>query len=142
MMGQGGCIAMEDACVLAEELRTAVTVESALASYVSRRKPRVVWVQRQSMAVGESLTVPAAVRNPTLRERGDEAIQARFAPLVAAPKRGTRDSGQTGHRQQTYSPWRQSCRFGIGGSDLSRVSLGISYGNVSATVVLQGAHRP
>src|SRR6516225_2674085 len=37
MMGQGGCMAMEDACVLAEELRAAVTVESALASHASRR---------------------------------------------------------------------------------------------------------
>jgi 2-polyprenyl-6-methoxyphenol hydroxylase-like FAD-dependent oxidoreductase len=89
MMGQGGCMAMEDACVLAEELRTAVTVESGLASYVSRRKPRVEWVQHQSMAVGESLTVPAAVRNPALRERGDEAMQARFGPLVAARTRMT-----------------------------------------------------
>jgi 2-polyprenyl-6-methoxyphenol hydroxylase-like FAD-dependent oxidoreductase len=32
MMGQGGCMAMEDACVLAEELRAAATVEDALAS--------------------------------------------------------------------------------------------------------------
>jgi FAD-dependent urate hydroxylase len=85
MMGQGGCMAMEDACVLAEELRAAVTVESALANYVSRRKPRVEWVQHQSMAVGEILTVPAAVRNPALRKRGDEAMQARFGPLVPAP---------------------------------------------------------
>jgi 2-polyprenyl-6-methoxyphenol hydroxylase-like FAD-dependent oxidoreductase len=29
MMRQGGCMAMEDACVLAEELRVAETVESA-----------------------------------------------------------------------------------------------------------------
>jgi 2-polyprenyl-6-methoxyphenol hydroxylase-like FAD-dependent oxidoreductase len=48
MMGQGGCMAMEDACVLAEELCAAVTVESALASYVNRRKPRAKWVQQQS----------------------------------------------------------------------------------------------
>jgi 2-polyprenyl-6-methoxyphenol hydroxylase-like FAD-dependent oxidoreductase len=85
MMGQGGCMAMEEACVLAEELRAAVTVESALANYVSRRKPRVEWVQRQSMAVGESLTIPSAVRNAALRERGDETTQARFGPLVPAP---------------------------------------------------------
>ena len=39
MMGQGGCMAMEDAVVLADELRAAVTVESALASYVSRQRP-------------------------------------------------------------------------------------------------------
>jgi 2-polyprenyl-6-methoxyphenol hydroxylase-like FAD-dependent oxidoreductase len=42
MMGQGGCMAMEDACVLAEELRAAATVESALASYVNRQGPRQV----------------------------------------------------------------------------------------------------
>jgi 2-polyprenyl-6-methoxyphenol hydroxylase-like FAD-dependent oxidoreductase len=33
MMGQGGCIAMEDACVFAEELHASTTVESALAKY-------------------------------------------------------------------------------------------------------------
>lgn len=85
MMGQGGCMAMEDACVLAEELRAAATVESALVSYVSRRKARVEWVQHQSMAVGESLIMPSAVRNATLRQRGNEAMHARFGPLVSAP---------------------------------------------------------
>ena len=85
MMGQGGCMAMEDACVLAEELRAAATVDSALASYVSRRKPRVEWVQHQSMAVGESLIMPSAVRNALLRQRGNEAMHARFGPLVSAP---------------------------------------------------------
>jgi 2-polyprenyl-6-methoxyphenol hydroxylase-like FAD-dependent oxidoreductase len=85
MMGQGGCMAMEDACTLADELRAAVTVESALASYVSRRKPRVKWVQQQSMALAEILTSPSASRNAALRERGKEAMQARFGPLVPAP---------------------------------------------------------
>ena len=85
MMGQGGCMAMEDACVLAEELRAAATVESALASYANRRKARVEWVQRQSMAVGESLTMPSAVRNAMFRQRGNEAMLARFRPLVSAP---------------------------------------------------------
>ena len=85
MMGQGGNMAMEDACVLAEELRAAATVESALASYVNRRKARVEWVQHQSMAVGESLAMPSAVRNAMLRQRGNEAMHARFGPLVSAP---------------------------------------------------------
>jgi 2-polyprenyl-6-methoxyphenol hydroxylase-like FAD-dependent oxidoreductase len=85
MMGQGGCMAMEDACVLAEELCAAVTVESALASYASRRKPRVKWVQQQSMALAEILTGPSTVRNGALRERGNETMQARFGPLVPAP---------------------------------------------------------
>ena len=85
MMGQGGCMAMEDACVLAEELRASATVESALASHVGRRKPRVGWVQRHSMAVGESLTVPSPVRNAAVREGGNQMMQARFGPLVPAP---------------------------------------------------------
>jgi 2-polyprenyl-6-methoxyphenol hydroxylase-like FAD-dependent oxidoreductase len=85
MMGQGGCMAMEDACVLAEELRAAATIEGALASYENRRMARVKWVQHQSMMVGEILTVPSAVRNAVLRENGDEAMQARFGPLVPAP---------------------------------------------------------
>src|SRR6202011_6333784 len=85
MMGQGGCMAMEDSCTLADELRAAATVESALTSYVSRRKPRVKWVQKQSMAAGGILTVPSAVRDAALRERGNEAMQARFGPLMPAP---------------------------------------------------------
>jgi 2-polyprenyl-6-methoxyphenol hydroxylase-like FAD-dependent oxidoreductase len=80
MRGQGGCMAMEDACVLAEELRAAAIVDSALASYVSRRKTRVESVQHRSMAVAESLTIPSAVCNATLRQRGNEAMRVRFGP--------------------------------------------------------------
>lgn len=86
MMGQGGCMAMEDACALAEELRASATVQDALASYVNRRKPRVEWVQHQSMTLAESLTTgPSAVRDAALRERGNQIMRARFGPLVAAP---------------------------------------------------------
>ena len=86
MMGQGGCMAMEDACALAEELRASATVQDAFASYVSRRKPRVEWVQHQSMTLAASLTTgPSAVRNTALRERGNKMMQARLGPLVAAP---------------------------------------------------------
>jgi 2-polyprenyl-6-methoxyphenol hydroxylase-like FAD-dependent oxidoreductase len=86
MMEQGGCMAMEDACVLADELRAAATVQSALASYVNRRKPRVKWVQQQSMALAAVLTrSSAAARNAQLRARGREAMRARFGPLVSPP---------------------------------------------------------
>jgi FAD-dependent urate hydroxylase len=85
MMGQGGCMAMEDACVLAEELRAATTVEAALESYVRRRKPRVEWVQRQSMRLADLLTASSADRNATLRERGQLLMQDRFGPLVPPP---------------------------------------------------------
>ena len=85
MMGQGGCMAMEDACVLAEELRSAATVEDALASYVRRRKRRVEWVQRQSMGLANLLTGSAAARNGMLRERGTQLMRDRFGPLVPPP---------------------------------------------------------
>ena len=85
MMGQGGCMAMEDACVLAEELCSAATVEDALASYVRRRKPRVEWVQRQSMGLANLLTASSAARNATLSERGTRLMQDRFGPLVPPP---------------------------------------------------------
>jgi 2-polyprenyl-6-methoxyphenol hydroxylase-like FAD-dependent oxidoreductase len=85
MMGQGGCMAMEDAGVLAEELRSAATVEDALASYVRRRKPRVEWVQRQSIGLANLLTASSAARNAMLRERGTQLLQDRFGPLVPPP---------------------------------------------------------
>jgi FAD-dependent urate hydroxylase len=85
MMGQGGCLAMEDAYVLAEILRSAASVESALDTYVSRRKPRVTWVQQASRAVAESLRLPPAMRNAALRERGAQLMHQRFAPLIPAP---------------------------------------------------------
>ncbi|HEV2281959.1 MAG TPA: FAD-dependent monooxygenase [bacterium] len=85
LMGQGGCMAMEDAVVLAEVLRSASTIEQALAAYVDRRRPRVKWVQQQSMATAEALRTPPAVRNPALRERGNEMLRSRFGPLLAPP---------------------------------------------------------
>jgi 2-polyprenyl-6-methoxyphenol hydroxylase-like FAD-dependent oxidoreductase len=85
MMGQGGCMAMEDACVLAEELSSSTSTEIALARYVDRRKPRVEWVQRQSITVGDSLALPSAARNAALRQHGDEAMRVRFGPLVKSP---------------------------------------------------------
>lgn len=85
MMGQGGCLAMEDAYVLAEVLRSEASVESALDAYVSRRKARVTWVQQASRAVADSFRLPPAVRNAALQERGDQLMHQRFAPLIPAP---------------------------------------------------------
>lgn len=73
---------MEDACVLAEVLRSADTVEAALDTYINRRRPRVEWVRQQSRAVAESFRLPPAIRNAALRERGDKMFQSRFGPLV------------------------------------------------------------
>jgi 2-polyprenyl-6-methoxyphenol hydroxylase-like FAD-dependent oxidoreductase len=85
MLGQGGCMAMEDACVLAEELHSSATIEAALASFAKRRRPRVEWVQQQSMAVTQMQALPTGSRTTALRESGDRLTHARFAQLVAAP---------------------------------------------------------
>ena len=84
-LAQGGSMAMEDACVLALVLRGAESVESALKAYVGRRRPRADWVQQESRAAAESRLLPPAIRNAALRERGDQVMHARFAPLIPAP---------------------------------------------------------
>ena len=84
-MAEGGCMAMEDALVLAEVLRTANGVESALEAYVLRRRPRADWVQKQSRAVAQALAMSATTRNAALRERGDQMLRERYRPLIPAP---------------------------------------------------------
>ena len=85
MMGQGGCMAMEDACVLAECLHGNGKLTDALDEYAGRRRPRVNWVQQESAAAAQSFRLSPTVRNAALRERGDEILRRRFMPLLAAP---------------------------------------------------------
>lgn len=75
----------EDAYVLSEVLRRAETVESALESYVTRRRPRANWVQQQSRGVVESLLMPPSQRNPAFRARGNQGMHDRFGPLIQEP---------------------------------------------------------
>jgi 2-polyprenyl-6-methoxyphenol hydroxylase-like FAD-dependent oxidoreductase len=84
-MGEGGCMAMEDALVLADCLRGADSVECALEAYVRRRRPRADWVQEQSRAAAQTWVLPPAVRNAALRERGDQMFRDRYRPLIPAP---------------------------------------------------------
>ena len=83
-MGEGGSMAMEDAVVLAESLRAADTVASALDRYVERRRPRAGWVQEQSRIASKAWVLPPAVRDGALRERGDQMLRDRYRPLAAA----------------------------------------------------------
>jgi len=85
MMGQGGCMATEDACVLAEELGRGSDLPAALAAFVERRQQRVNWVREQSQALTELVDLPAQVRDRALRERGTSAFHDRYQPLTARP---------------------------------------------------------
>ena len=78
-------MAMEDAFVLAQVLRGADTVENALDRYVTRRRPRAEWVQQQSGAVARNVLMPPATRNAAFRERGNQGMHERYAPLIPAP---------------------------------------------------------
>ena len=85
MMGQGGSLAVEDAYVLAESLRSAETVHSALADYAERRCRRVRWVRQQSQIAADSMWLPVPIRNAAFRACGDEMMRQRFRPLVSVP---------------------------------------------------------
>ncbi len=85
MMGQSGCMAIEDAAVLAELLHSSENIDAALNAYAPRRRPRVDWVQRQSDALGRSALLPAAMRDAVLRQEGTQQFEARYAPLLSPP---------------------------------------------------------
>ena len=85
MMGQGGCMAIEDALVLADELRRGEDIPGALTAFVRRRGSRVDWVRGQSQALGDLVRLPAAVRDAALADRGVTAFFDRYRPLTTAP---------------------------------------------------------
>ncbi len=85
MMGQGGCMAIEDAYVLAQCLRTCGATRQALESYAARRRPRVDWVNAESQGVSYSFNLPPTTRNNALRQHGVQMFRRRFTPLIAAP---------------------------------------------------------
>jgi len=85
MMGQGGCMAMEDVYVLAETLCRSATLAEALTTYELRRRPRVSWIHEESQAIAHSFRLPTPVRNHAMRQFGSQMFQRRFAPLLAAP---------------------------------------------------------
>jgi 2-polyprenyl-6-methoxyphenol hydroxylase-like FAD-dependent oxidoreductase len=84
-MAEGGCMAMEDALVLAETLDGSEDAEAALHAYVERRRPRAQWVQSQSLAAAKAWSLPPQTRDSILRERGVALFLERYRPLIALP---------------------------------------------------------
>jgi 2-polyprenyl-6-methoxyphenol hydroxylase-like FAD-dependent oxidoreductase len=85
MMGQSGCMAIEDAWVLAELLETSTSLEAALDAFSVRRRPRVNWVQAQSDRIAQNALAPAAARDSIIMEHGAQAFRDRYLPLIPAP---------------------------------------------------------
>jgi FAD-dependent urate hydroxylase len=77
--------AVEDALLLAQELREGDTIQTALQTYEARRRPRINWVQEQSLAAARVWGLPPAVRDSVLGEHGDQALPERYEPLRAEP---------------------------------------------------------
>ena len=78
-------MAIEDAIVLAELLRSADTIEDGIARFQARRKPRAGYVQQQSTLAAGAWAAPAAIRDAALRQRGDQMLRERYRPLIATP---------------------------------------------------------
>lgn len=81
-LAQGAAMALEDAVVLAESLRTSSSVEAALAAYESRRRPRTKWVLDRTRDRDRTRDVPPALRDPLLRGRGERIFQEHYRLLV------------------------------------------------------------
>jgi 2-polyprenyl-6-methoxyphenol hydroxylase-like FAD-dependent oxidoreductase len=81
VLGQGGCLAMEDAVVLAETLQTAASISGALDDFENRHKPRVKWVQQQSLALFAQIRPRAGSSQCVLARKGRKDF-ARLFPTV------------------------------------------------------------
>lgn len=80
-MGQGACMAIESAVVLARCLSRGASLEESLRQYESERKPRTAWITRESRKIGRlgQLENPlaCALRN----------LLVRFTPPTVLKKR-------------------------------------------------------
>ncbi|HEY7132020.1 MAG TPA: FAD-dependent monooxygenase [Candidatus Limnocylindrales bacterium] len=84
-MAEGASLAMEDAIVLAEELSTRDSVETALAAFRTRREPRVSWVQETTHRRDRLRYAPPFVRRVAMRVAGDRIFRRHYRPLLAPP---------------------------------------------------------
>jgi len=81
-LSQGAAMALEDAVVLAEELRTAGSVRAALAAYQARRVPRTTWVHERTARWERCLDLPPSERDPHLRRHGAGEFRADHVALL------------------------------------------------------------
>ncbi|HEX2405448.1 MAG TPA: FAD-dependent monooxygenase [Acidimicrobiia bacterium] len=84
-MAQGAAMAFEDAVVLAQCLAGQATVREALGTYVTRRLPRIRWVRGQTHRRDRIRSLPAPVRNLSLRLAGNRIYRSNYAPLMTEP---------------------------------------------------------
>ncbi|MDT5043786.1 MAG: FAD-dependent urate hydroxylase [Actinoplanes sp.] len=82
-LAQGAAMAFEDAVVLGEVLRaTPDDVPAALVAYENRRRPRCGQVRERTRERDRTRDVPAALRDPMLRRRGQRIFTEQYNGLV------------------------------------------------------------
>lgn len=81
-LAQGAAMALEDAVVLAEEVRRTDDLDAALIRYESRRRPRTRWVLDRTRDRDRTRDVPPPLRDPVLRGRGGRIFQEHYRLLV------------------------------------------------------------
>ena len=82
-MAEGAGMALEDALVLAEALAAEANLDTALAAYTARRRPRVDWVQAQCTARDRMRTLPGPARNAVVRLFSRRLYRRGYKPLLA-----------------------------------------------------------
>lgn len=84
-LAQGAAMALEDACVLAEELAGAGGLGEALTAFEHRRRPRTGWVRAQTRRRDRTRSIPPAIRDTVLTHFGRHLVRAHHRPLRARP---------------------------------------------------------
>jgi len=84
-MAEGVAMALEDAVFLAELLSTEQPLERSLATFESRRAPRVDWVRQQTHHRDRTRNLPRLVRNVALRAAGRRIYESNYRPLLEEP---------------------------------------------------------
>jgi 2-polyprenyl-6-methoxyphenol hydroxylase-like FAD-dependent oxidoreductase len=81
-MAEGAAMALEDAVVLADCLRSVESISSRLAAFEARRHPRTEWVRVQTHRRDRLRYLPPPIRNELLRAFGRRIFRANYRPLL------------------------------------------------------------
>ena len=85
-MAEGAAMALEDAIVLAECLRSVGTIPAALSAFETRRRPRTDWVRTQTHRRDRTRSLPALVRNIVLRTTAEGSSDRTTDLCATTPK--------------------------------------------------------
>lgn len=88
-MGQGACMAIESAWVLARSIAAAPDVPTALAAYEQERQPRTAWITNQSWQIGRlgqlENGLGCRLRDAVLALTPASVVKTRLAKVTAYP---------------------------------------------------------